>query len=207
MEEETYESPNLSNLSPISQAVSEVVQEIDNQFTPVNAIPTEETNPEVIDSIALTEMLNTPPPPTTYPVSTPLHHDVQGSTGHFVNLFYQWRDNPKTSPGNTLASENINMFLQSQTPIYDSSIPRMPEAFGTSKFPSDLPTQLGSLGSYCQTKNAPLSSSDKAPLSSQPSVDKDDSFTYGNNKEVMAAKQKMRTQHDKQMKKIWVQHI
>lgn len=105
---------------------------------------------------------------------------------------------PNPSPaktGNTLASENIKMFLQ--TPVYDSSVPRMPESSGPSKLPSYLPAQFGSIGSFCQTMNAPFSTSDKAPLRSKPSMDKDDSLNFWDKNEVMAAMRKMRAQHDK----------
>lgn len=142
----------------------------------------QESTPEVIASISLTEMIHTPIQPSVLPF-TPINNEVQGSTGQFINPFSQWRDHLNPSPAKTstaLASENIIMFLQ--TPVYDSSIPRILEASGPSKLPSDFPAQFGSLGSFCQTMNAPLSSSDKTPLSSR----------------------KMRAQHDKQMKKMRV---
>lgn len=87
-------SPNQNPFSPLSKAVHEIVQEIEDQTSQVNPPLVQETNPEVLDSIALTEMLHTPVQPIAPPF-TPIE-DVQGSTGQFLNPFSQWRDHPKS---------------------------------------------------------------------------------------------------------------
>lgn len=69
-EEALNQSPIYNQLSPISEAVHEVIQDIDDQFTPVN----------------LTELHHTPALENA-PPSTHGHNDVQGSSGQFLNPF------------------------------------------------------------------------------------------------------------------------